>query len=100
MAKYVLAISGGIDSMALLDLVANDYDGFRRQYFASAKWPNDFVVAHFTLTTVFEVMNRTTMRNSSGPLFGNAMGCSFRLGAGSCPPIPAKRWLGGLAINS
>ena len=47
MAKYVLAISGGIDSMALLDLVANDYGGFRRQYFASAKWPDDFVVAHF-----------------------------------------------------
>ena len=47
MAKYVLAISGGIDSMALLDLVANDYGGFRRQHFASAKWPDDFVVAHF-----------------------------------------------------
>lgn len=47
MAKYVLAISGGIDSMALLDLVANDYGGFRRQHFASVKWPDDFVVAHF-----------------------------------------------------
>ena len=47
MAKYVLAISGGIDSMALLDLVANDYGGFRRQHFASAKWPDDFVAAHF-----------------------------------------------------
>lgn len=47
MAKYVLAISGGIDSMALLDLMANDYGGFRRQHFASAKWPDDFVVAHF-----------------------------------------------------
>lgn len=47
MAKYVLAISGGIDSMALLDLVANDYGDFRRQHFASAKWPDDFVVAHF-----------------------------------------------------
>lgn len=33
--------------MALLDLVANDYGGFRRQHFASAKWPDDFVVAHF-----------------------------------------------------
>ena len=47
MAKYVLAISGGIDSMALLDLVANDYGGFRRQHFASARWPDDFIVAHF-----------------------------------------------------
>lgn len=47
MAKYVLAISGGIDSMTLLDLVANDYGGFRRQHFASAKWPDDFIVAHF-----------------------------------------------------
>lgn len=47
MAKYVLAISGGIDSMVLIDLIANDYQGFRTNHFGEAKWPNDFMVAHF-----------------------------------------------------
>lgn len=33
--------------MALLDLIAGDYDGFRHDYFVEATWPEDFVVAHF-----------------------------------------------------
>lgn len=44
--KYVLAVSGGIDSVALLDMVANETD-FRRLHFAAAKFPDDFIVAHF-----------------------------------------------------
>lgn len=45
--KYVLAISGGIDSMALLDMVATDYHGFRQRNFPQAVWPDDFIVGHF-----------------------------------------------------
>ena len=47
MAKYVLAVSGGVDSMVLLDLVARNYDDFLVNNFPGAKWPDDFVVAHF-----------------------------------------------------
>lgn len=44
--KYVLAISGGVDSVVLLDLVARDLD-FRMLHFPDAEFPRDFVVAHF-----------------------------------------------------
>lgn len=44
--RYVLAISGGVDSMVLLDLVARD-EKFRWANFPLAKFPADFVVAHF-----------------------------------------------------
>lgn len=46
MTKYILAISGGIDSVTLLDKVAVDGD-FRDSHFPSSVWPDDFVVAHF-----------------------------------------------------
>ena len=39
--RYVLAVSGGVDSAVLLDLAA------RREILADADWPADFVVAHF-----------------------------------------------------
>lgn len=44
--KYILAVSGGIDSVALLDLVAHD-DAFKKLHFSGASWPEDFIVAHF-----------------------------------------------------
>lgn len=47
MAKYILAVSGGIDSMVMLDLIARDYRHFRHDHFAEAAWPEDFMVAHF-----------------------------------------------------
>ena len=47
MIKYVLAISGGIDSVAMLDMIASNYDDVRRIKLSDAKWPDDFVVAHF-----------------------------------------------------
>lgn len=47
MTKYLLAISGGIDSATLLDLIATNSRGFRTSNFASACWPVDFMVAHF-----------------------------------------------------
>lgn len=45
--KYLLAVSGGIDSMALFDMTATNHDGFRDKHFAGAKFPDDFIVAHF-----------------------------------------------------
>lgn len=45
--KYILAISGGIDSMALLDMVATDHAGVRTTNFSDANWSDDFVVATF-----------------------------------------------------
>ena len=45
--KYVLAISGGVDSVVLLDMIATDYHGFRRDNFPESIWPDDFIVAHF-----------------------------------------------------
>ena len=39
--KYILAVSGGVDSVTLLDLVAHG------KIFPDAKFPNDFVLAHF-----------------------------------------------------
>ena len=47
MTKYLLAVSGGVDSMVLLDMVATNAGGFRDRHFAGAGWPNDFVVAHY-----------------------------------------------------
>ena len=44
--KYVLAISGGVDSVVLLNKIARD-QAFRAEHFADALWPNDFLVAHF-----------------------------------------------------
>lgn len=44
--NYVLAISGGVDSVVLLDMVARD-DTFRELHFGDAHWPEDFIVAHF-----------------------------------------------------
>lgn len=47
MGKIVLAISGGIDSVVLLHMIANDIDGVRSRLFLNSSWPGDFVVAHF-----------------------------------------------------
>ncbi len=44
--NYVLAVSGGIDSVVLLDMVARD-GHFRKLHFGGASWPEDFIVAHF-----------------------------------------------------
>lgn len=44
--KYVLAVSGGVDSVVLLDKTANDAR-FRADNFGTALWPDDFMVAHF-----------------------------------------------------
>lgn len=44
--NYVLAVSGGIDSVVLLDMVARD-SYFRKLHFDGASWPEDFIVAHF-----------------------------------------------------
>lgn len=44
--KYILAVSGGIDSVVLLDMVAHDRE-FRELHFDRASWPEDFMVAHF-----------------------------------------------------
>ena len=47
MIKYLLAVSGGVDSMVLLDMVATNAGGFRDRHFAGAGWTGDFVVAHY-----------------------------------------------------
>ena len=47
MTKYLLAVSGGVDSMVLLDMVATDYHGFREKYLSGAQFPADFIVAHY-----------------------------------------------------
>ena len=47
MKKIVLAISGGIDSVVLLHMIANDIDGVRSRLFLNSSWPGDFVMAHF-----------------------------------------------------
>ena len=47
MTKYLLAVSGGVDSMVLLDVVATDYHGFREKYLSGAQFPADFIVAHY-----------------------------------------------------
>ena len=47
MTKYLLAVSGGVDSMVLLDMVATDYYGFREKYLSGAQFPVDFVVVHY-----------------------------------------------------
>lgn len=47
MTKYLLAVSGGVDSMVLLDMVATNYHGFREKYFSGAQFPADFIVAHY-----------------------------------------------------
>lgn len=47
MTKYLLAVSGGVDSMVLLDMVATNYHGFRGKHFSGAQFPVDFVVAHY-----------------------------------------------------
>ena len=47
MTKYLLAVSGGVDSMVLLDMVATNAGGFRDRHFAGAGWMGDFVVAHY-----------------------------------------------------
>ena len=47
MEKIVLAISGGIDSVVLLHMIANDIDGVRSRLFLNSSWPGDFVMAHF-----------------------------------------------------
>lgn len=44
--KYVLAVSGGVDSVVLLWRTAKDA-AWRKQHFAGGEFPNDFVVAHF-----------------------------------------------------
>lgn len=46
MSKYVLAISGGIDSTTLLWLTATSTE-FRKANFPGAVWPEDFIVATF-----------------------------------------------------
>lgn len=47
MTKYLLAVSGGVDSMVLLDMVATSYHGFREKHFSGAQFPADFIVAHY-----------------------------------------------------
>lgn len=47
MTKYLLAVSGGVDSMVLLDMVATNYHGLREKYLSGAQFPADFVVAHY-----------------------------------------------------
>ena len=47
MTKYLLAVSGGVDSIVLLDMVATNYHGFREKYLSGAQFPADFVVAHY-----------------------------------------------------
>ena len=47
MTKYLLAVSGGVDSMVLLDMVATDYHGFREKHFSGVQFPADFIVAHY-----------------------------------------------------
>lgn len=47
MTKYLLAVSGGVDSMVLLDMVATDYHGFRERHFSGAQFPADFIVVHY-----------------------------------------------------
>ena len=47
MTKYLLAVSGGVDSMVLLDMVATNYHGFREKYLSGAQFPADFVVVHY-----------------------------------------------------
>ena len=47
MTKYLLAVSGGVDSMVLLDMVATNYHGFREKYLSGAQAPVDFVVVHY-----------------------------------------------------
>ena len=47
MTKYLLAVSGGVDSMVLLDMVATNYHGFREKHFSGAQFPADFIVAHY-----------------------------------------------------
>lgn len=47
MTKYLLAVSGGVDSIVLLDMVATDYHGFREKYLSGAQFPADFIVAHY-----------------------------------------------------
>lgn len=47
MTKYLLAVSGGIDSMVMLDVIATNYCGVRERQLSGAAWPNDFMVAHF-----------------------------------------------------
>lgn len=44
--KYVLAVSGGVDSVVLLDMIAHD-GTFKKLHFGGASWPEDFIVAHF-----------------------------------------------------
>jgi tRNA(Ile)-lysidine synthase len=43
--KYILAISGGVDSRVLLDLAADA--AWRAKNLPDSKWPSDFVIAHF-----------------------------------------------------
>lgn len=47
MTKYLLAVSGGVDSMVLLDMVATDYHGFRERHLSGAQFPADFIVVHY-----------------------------------------------------
>ncbi len=44
--KYILAVSGGIDSVVLLDMTMRQ-EAFRQLHFGGALWPEDFIVAHF-----------------------------------------------------
>ncbi|MCL2037404.1 tRNA lysidine(34) synthetase TilS [Candidatus Saccharibacteria bacterium] len=45
--KYVLAISGGVDSCVLLNMIATSFQEFCDNNFPDAIWPDDFIVAHF-----------------------------------------------------
>ncbi|MCG5106512.1 tRNA lysidine(34) synthetase TilS [Candidatus Saccharibacteria bacterium] len=47
MTKYLLAVSGGVDSMVLLDMVATDYHDFRERCLSGAQFPADFIVVHY-----------------------------------------------------
>lgn len=77
--KYVLAVSGGIDSVALLDMAARD-TAFRRRYFAGAEFPADFIVAHFDhgIRGKQSHMDATFVRR-----LANRYGAKFVLGRGN-----------------
>lgn len=74
--KYVLAISGGVDSVVLLNKIARD-QAFRAEHFADALWPNDFLVAHFD----HGIRNDSKDDAEFVSSLAKSYGVQFRLGA-------------------
>ena len=82
MTKYVLAISGGIDSVAMLDMIASNYGDIRRVKLGDAKWPDDFVVAHFDHGIRGEASHRDAMFVRD---LAESYGVRCRIGRGNLP---------------